>query len=161
MGFFRINFLYAGALNDATTDCSKPPALYEVRNGKPSSAPLPYPSEFKGIQARKHPELAALVSRKPPDELFALALSLAEKRFEVLTADSAARRLQAVARTRLLRFRDDVAVEVRDKGAYREVQMRSRSRVGKSDFGANAKRITAFLGALARLSGMEPARDQE
>jgi uncharacterized protein (DUF1499 family) len=64
-------------------------------------------------------------------------------------------RLQAVATTALLRFKDDVVVEVRprDDGGS-TVAMRSKSRLGKGDLGANARRIRAFLADLrVRLEG--------
>ncbi len=48
----------------------------------------------------------------------------------------------------MLRFKDDVLVEVRPHPGGSEVAMRSKSRVGKGDLGANAKRIRAFLAAL-------------
>ncbi|WKD50936.1 DUF1499 domain-containing protein [Microbulbifer spongiae] len=57
--------------------------------------------------------------------------------------------LEAVARTRLLGFTDDIVVRVQaeDDGGSR-VDVRSSSRVGVSDLGANAKRIRVFLEAL-------------
>jgi uncharacterized protein (DUF1499 family) len=60
--------------------------------------------------------------------------------------------VQAVAVTRLLRFRDDVVVEVREDATGRAsiVAMRSKSRLGTSDFGANAGRIREFFRDLRR-----------
>ena len=54
--------------------------------------------------------------------------------------------LEAEARTPLLRFVDDIRIwiEALDGGGCR-VHMRSRSRVGRGDFGANARRIKTFL----------------
>merc|ERR1711916_2482 len=57
--------------------------------------------------------------------------------------------IQAIAITPLMRFRDDVIIEVRaDAGGDAVVHMRSASRLGKSYLGANAKRIDQFLAAL-------------
>lgn len=58
--------------------------------------------------------------------------------------------LQAVARTRVLRFKDDVTIRVRRRDGASEVAVRSRSRVGKGDFGQNARNIRAFQGELER-----------
>ena len=43
--------------------------------------------------------------------------------------------------TRLFRFVDDVAIRVRPRGAGSVVDLRSNSRVGGGDLGANAERI--------------------
>lgn len=58
--------------------------------------------------------------------------------------------LQAVARTRLLRFKDDVTVRIRRRGGRTELSVRSRSRIGRADFGQNARNIRAFLAELDR-----------
>lgn len=56
--------------------------------------------------------------------------------------------LQAVATTSFFRFRDDLTVRVRAAPGGAVVDMRSRSRDGKDDLGANAARVRAFLSAL-------------
>lgn len=58
--------------------------------------------------------------------------------------------VQAVARTRVLRFKDDVTVRIRRRDDLTEVSVRSRSRVGKADFGQNARNIRAFQAELER-----------
>jgi uncharacterized protein (DUF1499 family) len=55
-----------------------------------------------------------------------------------------------VARTRVLRFKDDVTVRIRRRAGLAEVSVRSRSRVGKADFGQNARNIRAFQAELER-----------
>jgi len=56
---------------------------------------------------------------------------------------------EAVAETRLFRWKDDVVVRIRPDGDQAcIVDVRSRSREGKSDLGANARRIRRFLDAL-------------
>ncbi|MBR9857299.1 MAG: DUF1499 domain-containing protein, partial [Gammaproteobacteria bacterium] len=64
--------------------------------------------------------------------------------------------LEAVVSSRLFGFRDDVAIRLTpvdtesdsDTDVHTRVDMRSASRVGKSDLGANAERIRAFLADL-------------
>ena len=58
--------------------------------------------------------------------------------------------LQAVARTRVLRFKDDVTVKVRRREGASEVSVRSHSRVGRADFGQNARNIRAFQAEMER-----------
>jgi uncharacterized protein (DUF1499 family) len=50
-------------------------------------------------------------------------------------------RIEAVARTALMGFRDDVIVRVRGEGQGARIDIRSSSRYGSFDFGANAERI--------------------
>ncbi len=58
--------------------------------------------------------------------------------------------IQAVATTRLCRFKDDVTVTVQPEGAGVVVNVRSHSRIGKGDLGANARRIRLFQAELAK-----------
>lgn len=55
--------------------------------------------------------------------------------------------IHAEARTRLLRFVDDVEFHLRPE--RNEIAVRSASRLGYSDLGANRRRIEALRGALA------------
>lgn len=67
----------------------------------------------------------------------------------VVSANPTEGELKAESRTRLLKFVDDVTLHVRPADGQRiSVDMHSRSRVGKGDFGTNARRIGAFLAAL-------------
>ncbi|MFT7558693.1 MAG: hypothetical protein ACI93R_000592 [Flavobacteriales bacterium] len=64
--------------------------------------------------------------------------------------DEQAMNIEAVAETRLFGFKDDILIEVRELEGAVHVDMRSVSRVGVSDLGANAKRIEMFLLELGR-----------
>ena len=57
-------------------------------------------------------------------------------------------RIEATDTTRFFGFKDDVVVRVKPEGAGSRVDVRSLSRVGKSDVGKNASRIRAYLRAL-------------
>jgi uncharacterized protein (DUF1499 family) len=58
--------------------------------------------------------------------------------------------IQAVAATRMLKFKDDVTVRIRREGGKTRVSVRSHSRTGKWDFGQNARNIREFQAALDR-----------
>jgi uncharacterized protein (DUF1499 family) len=68
--------------------------------------------------------------------------------WEIVAAVPAEGRLEATDRTRWFGFRDDVVVRVRPEGAGSRVDVRSVSRVGRSDLGTNARRIRGFLESL-------------
>jgi uncharacterized protein (DUF1499 family) len=55
-----------------------------------------------------------------------------------------------VATTRLFKFKDDVTITITGEGAVSVVNVRSKSRIGKGDLGANARRIRAFQAELAK-----------
>jgi uncharacterized protein (DUF1499 family) len=55
--------------------------------------------------------------------------------------------IEAVDTTAVMAFKDDVAIRVRGGAQGTQIDLRSASRVGEGDLGANAKRIRAFLDA--------------
>jgi uncharacterized protein (DUF1499 family) len=59
---------------------------------------------------------------------------------------------EGVDTTALFHFQDDFAVRVRSDGTGSRVDMRSKSRDGRGDIGANARRIREFLGKLRATS---------
>ncbi len=63
----------------------------------------------------------------------------------VVAAVPAEGRIEAIATTRLLRFKDDVVLRLRADGDGARLDMRSASRIGRCDLGANEKRIRAFF----------------
>lgn len=81
-----------------------------------------------------------------PSALFEHVAATAEdmSNWQIVAADPEAGRLEAVATTDMLNFKDDVVIELRG----REVHVRSKSRLGRKDFGANEERIRAYLQAL-------------
>ena len=70
--------------------------------------------------------------------------------WEVTHADAESGRIEATATSRVFHFVDDIVIRVRPDGAGSRVDLRSRSRVGQSDLGANAKRIHAYGAELAK-----------
>jgi uncharacterized protein (DUF1499 family) len=93
----------------------------------------------------EYPQLQPQRFAKPADQVFAAALATArEMGLEVTSAGNG--EIRAVATTRILRFKDDVTITV---GADGTVNVHSRSRIGKGDLGANARRIRHFQMRLA------------
>ena len=97
---------------------------------------------------KKHLDLSKFNFVKAGD--FEKAEKEAQKMWEVVAVDREGLRIEAVATTSLLRFKDDIVIEVRASIEGAEVHMRSKSRVGRSDFGANAKRIESFFSKLKK-----------
>jgi hypothetical protein len=134
-------FLRYPPLKDVTTTPDAPPQFALDPPGA-----VEYPDRFAGLQDRAYPDLAALVSPEPVPVTFRRAAEAArEMGWEVVFEDESLAVLQAVARTRFFGFKDDVVVDVRPRDAGSEIHIRSRSRVGRTDLGTNARRIRAYL----------------
>jgi len=137
----------AAPINDITTDTANPPAflvLDDTRAGARTS--LVYAgAEVADVQATAYPDIAPLETDLDADAAFARALEVADAMgWEIIAADAENHRFEATARTSVFYFADDVVVVVSEQEAGSRVDMRSVSRVGRSDQGVNAARIRAF-----------------
>jgi uncharacterized protein (DUF1499 family) len=99
----------------------------------------------------EYPDLKPQVFQQSYEPVFDAAAAVAhEQGWEVTQEDRATGVIQAVATSRLWRFKDDVTVTVTREGTGARVSVRSHSRIGKGDLGANARRIRLFQAALAK-----------
>jgi uncharacterized protein (DUF1499 family) len=140
------------AINDITTDTANPPAFVAVlplRAGAPVSADYPG-AETAAQQRSAYPDIRPVDLGVPPAAAFARALDTAKSLGWTIDAtDAAAGRIEATATTPWFGFKDDVVIRVTPTASGSRVDIRSHSRVGKSDLGTNAKRVRAFLAKLA------------
>jgi uncharacterized protein (DUF1499 family) len=140
-------------IHDITTDTERPPefaALRAVRERSPNGAAYGGP-EVAAQQKQGYPDIVPLLLSVPPDRALARAEAAARALgWEIVAAAPAEGRLEATATTRWFGFQDDIVVRVTPAPGGSQVDIRSVSRVGKSDLGANARRIRAFLAALRR-----------
>lgn len=140
----------AAGINDISTDLEDPPA-FAPASVVPEYAgrDMGYPAEFVPIVRAGYPELAPLVTDAPVEATWARALAAAEELgFEIVARNDPERTFDAREATFLFRFVDDVVVRVRPEGSGSRVDVRSKSRDGRGDLGANARRIARFLDAL-------------
>ncbi len=100
-------------------------------------------------QRSAYADLRPLVLDMEADQAFRLVLEAAQKKLRWRIIEQSAPggrsgqgRIEAIAETTLLRFQDDITIlRFRPTPAGTRVDIRSASRVGRHDFGANAKRI--------------------
>lgn len=149
-------------IHDISTDLDDPPRFVAVlprREGAPNTAEHGGPA-LAAQQRAGYPELGPARFTAPADQVFARAVDVARGLgWEIVATVPAEGRLEATDRTRWFGFRDDVVVRVRPDGAGSRVDVRSVSRVGRSDLGTNARRIRAFLDSLgAALPGEAASR---
>lgn len=144
------------AIHDISTDTENPPAFVALaarRAGAPNPAAYDGP-EVAAQQKKGYPDLGPVTLPAPPDRVLTGAEAVARRLgWEIVAVVPAEGRLEATATTAWFGFKDDVVVRVTPAGTGSRVDMRSKSRVGRSDLGANAKRIRTFL---AELSGRLP-----
>jgi len=144
-------------IHDITTDLESPPpfeAILPLRADAPN--PAVYGGDSIAAQQREgYPELGPLVLEAPIPEVFRLALDTArDMGWEVVDSDPDEGRIEATDTTFWFGFKDDIVVRVGEaaEGGTR-VDVRSVSRVGRSDVGTNAARIGEFLARLAAARG--------
>ncbi len=126
-------------INDVSTDLVDPPAFETL------TVP-PYPPAFADQQRTGYPDLQTLIVDAPQQELFRRALESAQSiGCELAANDPANGRIEAVATTALMRFKDDIVIRLTARDGGVAIDVRSRSRVRRNDFGANAERIRQFL----------------
>lgn len=108
-------------------------------------------------QANAFPEIVPLFVAEAPAEAFQRVEEvLASMDMEFVTRSPDEGVVEAIAETQWFGFKDDVAVRIREEGTGSRIDIRSISRVGLSDLGANAKRVDAILASLKqRLTAVE------
>ena len=133
--------------NDVATDRDDPPAFEQLAVDRDPGANLrEYTEEEAQAQGEGYPDLAGIRVRDGLPET--LAKAVAESRalgWEVVNQDPDRGLVEATATTFWFGFRDDVVIRVRREGSETVVDLRSASRVGLHDLGANAARIENFL----------------
>jgi uncharacterized protein (DUF1499 family) len=139
------------AISDITTDPANPPRFDVLARLRPRGSDAYPGARVAALQRAAYPDIVPLQVDVPPRMAYDIALKLAIKRkWHVVDARPPVpgRRdgvIEAVARTMIMGFRDDIVVRVRAAGRGSRIDVRSASRYGVSDFGANAKRVAALL----------------
>ncbi|MBV8752363.1 MAG: DUF1499 domain-containing protein [Hyphomicrobiales bacterium] len=139
-------------IHDITTDTENPPAFVAaLKLRPPGSNTVAYEgSTVAGKQHAAYPDIVPVKVSLAPADAFKRALDTAKAMpgWTVVDADPASGRIEANQTSRWFRFTDDVVIRVAAEGAGSRIDVRSVSRVGRSDFGVNAGRVRAYTAAL-------------
>ena len=137
-------------IHDIATDRQDPPAFDKIAALRgPGTNSLEYTQEEAQQQAEGYPDLAGVDSPDSVAATVARAAAIArELGWEVVDENAERGIVEATDTTFWFGFKDDVVIRVRPRGTGSKVDMRSVSRVGMSDLGANAARINDFLARL-------------
>jgi uncharacterized protein (DUF1499 family) len=142
------------AIADITTDPIDPPRFEQVARLRTREAnPVIYAGLYAAEQQREaYPEVDPLLLSATPTQAYDAALAVVTKRrWAMLDARQPQPpgrregRIEAVARSPIMGFRDDVVIRIRPAPEGSRVDVRSASRYGRHDFGGNAARIKALL----------------
>lgn len=158
-------------INDITTDTVHPPQFGLLARLRPRGTSAYPGAKTAALQEKSYPDIVPLEEDVSPETAYRVALNIVRKRkWTIVDAQppEPPRRpdgvIQAVARTLIMGFRDDVVVRISPEDSGARIDVRSASRYGVSDFGTNAARIRSLLsdiddavGNLPPGQGTEPA----
>jgi len=151
------------AIYDITTDPIDPPRFETIARVRSRDAnPLAYAGlRAAELQRGAYPNIEPLVVSAPPQAAYEAARAVINRRKWLVVDErppQAGRRdglIEAVARTPIMGFRDDVAVRIRPDQQGARIDVRSASRYGHHDFGTNAARVRRLLDDIDDAVGTE------
>jgi hypothetical protein len=142
------------AIHDITTDPIDPPrfdALARLRTGDGAN-PAAYAGLYSAEQQQAaYPDIEPVILDVPPQKAFDETLKLITRRKWLIIDERPPQlprmmgRIEAVARTPIMGFREDIAIRVVPDGAGSRVDIRSASRYFEHDLGSNAVRVTKLI----------------
>lgn len=150
------------AINDVSTDTDNPPRFESLARQRPAGH-VAYPgAKAAALQHAAYPDIVPLQLALPVNTAYAVALSvIAKRKWPVAGArpPQGARGtgfIETTARSLLMGFRDDIAIRVSPLGSGSRVDLRSASRYGTHDLGANAARLRSLLEDIDDAAGNAP-----
>ena len=149
MPLHSINTARHSPIHDVSTDTANPPqfvAVLPLRAAAKAANTTDYDAKTAQLQKETYPDIGPLHLDAPPAQAFDRALAAARgSGWEIVASDPAQGRIEATATTFWFGFKDDIVVRIAAEGAGSHLDVRSLSRIGKSDVGANARRIRDYL----------------
>jgi uncharacterized protein (DUF1499 family) len=141
-------------IHDITTDPIDPPrfeALARLRSGDGANTAV-YAGLYSAEQQRQaYPDIEPVELEISVDRAYAITLQLVNKRKWLVIDERPPQpprrigRIEAVARTPIMGFREDVSIRIQPNGEDTRVDIRSSSRYFESDLGSNAARVTKLI----------------
>ena len=137
-------------IHDISTDITDPPQFQAATalRGEQSN-PVERNREIDEMQLAAYPNIKPLITTAPSDKAFSRALQVAKDLgWDVHSTAEQSGLIEATFTSQWFGFVDDIVIRVRPhESGGTQIDLRSVSRVGKGDLGANAKRIAAFTEA--------------
>lgn len=151
--YLALRYRTLPAIHDITTDPIDPPrfeALARLRNGDGANSAV-YAGLYSAEQQRlAYPDIEPVSVDVPVQQAYEMSLRLVNRHKWLVIDERAPQppqrigRIEAVARTPVMGFREDIAIRILPDGDGSRVDLRSSSRYFEHDLGSNAARITKF-----------------
>ncbi len=156
--YLTVMALRLPAINDITTDFVSPPSFMisaKARQARAGVTLPPWTAQTASRQKAAYPEVQPILVDLEPEQAYQLALRVAkdlgwrivDSNPPNLRVDGVAQ-VEAIDRSLLFGFVDDIAIRIRPLASQTRIDIRSLSRVGRHDFGANARHIDRFAAAV-------------
>jgi uncharacterized protein (DUF1499 family) len=153
-------------INDITTDPIDPPRFDVLARLRPRDT-VAYAGLYAAeLQRKAYPDIEPLSISVPPKVAYDAAIAVITKRKWRVVVDRPPQpgrrdgQIEAVARTPIMGFRDDVSIRVRSEDDGARIDMRSASRYGRHDLGTNASRIRGLLEEIDARAQADDKRDR-
>jgi len=132
-------------INDISTDSDDPPPIKHALESK-DDRDFRYPGEaFARQQRLAYPDLKPIPLDRPRETSFRDAEAAATALgWKINYRNASEGIIEATDTSAIFHFIDDITIRVRSTGKHSVVDLRSRSRTGQGDLGANAARIRSF-----------------
>lgn len=134
-------------IHDITTDIENPPEFVAIA---PLRAEAPNPVGYAGAETAEaqknyYGDLQPIITAYDYDEAYDRALKTARNMGWSLVAENKEEgRIEAYEKLAWYGFIDDVVIRVDTTETGSQIDIRSKSRIGRGDLGVNAKRIKAY-----------------
>lgn len=143
-----LNAFLCPAINDISTDVEDPPEFVHAGT-LPENAgrDMRFPPANAAVIRASYPRVVPMELSLKAEETYPRVEACARSMpgWEITHVDPKARLIEGVAVTTFMRWRDDFVIRVREtKDGGSRIDMRSKSREGRSDLGTNARRIRTF-----------------
>jgi uncharacterized protein (DUF1499 family) len=152
--YLMVTALRLPAINDVSTDLDSPPSFMisaRAREARAGRAPPAFNEAGAAQQKTAYPEVQPMLVDLEADQAYQLALRIArDLGWRIVDANPPNLRVDGVAqieatdRSLLFGFVDDIVIRIRPLAIQTRIDIRSTSRVGRHDFGVNARRIDRF-----------------
>ncbi|HZR72031.1 DUF1499 domain-containing protein [Bradyrhizobium sp.] len=168
--YLAVQYRRLPPIHDITTDPIDPPrfeALARLRSGDGAN-PAVYAGLYSAEQQRtSYPDIETVELELPVQRAYEITLQLVTKRKWLIIDERPPQpprrvgRIEAVARTPIMGFREDVSIRVTPDDEDSRVDIRSASRYFESDLGSNAARVRKLIDDLntaADADALKPAK---
>jgi len=175
-GYYLAKAARLPMLTDVQTSPDEPLEFTTLNTMRPANAiPLKDPTPAKiDAQDDAYPDLEAMTLERSAPEVFSIVHEAVERLgWDIVVneppGETGIGRIEATARSLIMGFTNDVVIQIKGDDAHAQIDARSVSRYGMTDFGANAKYIRKLFAEVSAalekgektvLEQAEPKKDE-